>query len=57
MTRYDPGERYPTVDLSQSALRGAGLPEWRIADRRLEEQDVVLWDTFGSTHPRGKRRS
>ncbi|MFC4049920.1 primary-amine oxidase [Actinomadura syzygii] len=50
VTRYHPDERYPAGDYPNQHAGGAGLPEWTAADRPLEDQDLVLWHTFGSTH-------
>jgi primary-amine oxidase len=29
---------------------GAGLPRYAAADRDIDDQDIVLWHTFGMTH-------
>jgi primary-amine oxidase len=29
---------------------GAGLPEWTAGNRSIEDTDVVLWHTFGTSH-------
>ncbi|PZF83794.1 tyramine oxidase [Jiangella anatolica] len=50
VTRYDPDERFPAGDLVNQHPGGAGLPEYVAADRAIEDQDVVLWHTFGAVH-------
>jgi primary-amine oxidase len=50
VTRYDPAERYPAGDLVNQHPGGAGLPSYVAADRDIDDQDIVLWHTFGMTH-------
>ncbi|WP_240477439.1 primary-amine oxidase [Jiangella muralis] len=50
VTRYDPDERYPAGDLINQHPGGAGLPAYAAADRAIEDQDIVLWHTFGAVH-------
>ncbi|WP_255621500.1 primary-amine oxidase [Pseudonocardia sp. DSM 110487] len=50
VTRYDPAERYPAGDLVNQHPGGAGLPRYAAADRDIDDQDIVLWHTFGMTH-------
>lgn len=50
ITRYDPAERHPAGDLVNQHPGGAGLPEYVAADRSIEDQDIVLWHTFGTVH-------
>ncbi|SEF18426.1 primary-amine oxidase [Jiangella alba] len=50
VTRYDPAERYPAGDLINQHPGGAGLPRYVAADRAIEDQDIVLWHTFGAAH-------
>lgn len=52
VTRWDPAERYAAGDYPNQSdpEHPAGLPAWQRADRALEEEDVVLWYTFGATH-------
>jgi primary-amine oxidase len=46
VTRYDPAQRYAAGDLADAG----GLPAFVSGNRSLEDEDVVLWHTFGSTH-------
>ena len=46
VTRYDPAQRYAAGDLADAG----GLPAFVAGNRSLEDEDVVLWHTFGSTH-------
>jgi primary-amine oxidase len=50
VTRYDPAERFPAGDLINQHPGGAGLPQFVAADRSIEDQDIVLWHTFGAVH-------
>lgn len=50
VTAYSPEERYPSGDYVNQHRGGAGLPEYMAADRPLEQEDIVLWHTFGPTH-------
>ena len=50
VTKYDAEERYPAGNYPNQHAGGAGLPEWIRANRPLENEDVVLWHTFGPTH-------
>jgi primary-amine oxidase len=50
VTRYDAAERFPAGDYPNQHPGGAGLPAWTAADRPLEDEDVVVWHTFGATH-------
>ncbi|RIQ37400.1 primary-amine oxidase [Jiangella rhizosphaerae] len=50
VTRYDPAERFPAGDLINQHPGGAGLPAYVTADRAIEDQDIVLWHTFGAVH-------
>ena len=46
VTRYDPAQRYAAGDLAGAG----GLPAFVSGNRALEDEDVVLWHIFGSTH-------
>ncbi|SET21320.1 primary-amine oxidase [Geodermatophilus poikilotrophus] len=46
VTRYDPAQRYAAGDLADAG----GLPAFVSGNRSLEDEDVVLWHTFGATH-------
>jgi primary-amine oxidase len=50
VTPYSPDERYPAGDYPNQHAGGDGLPRWTAADRPLEDEDVVLWYTFGAHH-------
>lgn len=50
VTQYDAAERYSAGDFPNQHTGGAGIPAYQKADRGLENEDVVLWHTFGSTH-------
>lgn len=50
VTAYDPGQLRPAGHYPNQHPGGAGLPAWSAADRPLEDTDVVLWYTIGTTH-------
>lgn len=50
VTCYDPAERFPTGEYPNQHAGGDGLPAYQSANRSLEQQDVVVWYTFGSHH-------
>jgi primary-amine oxidase len=50
VTRYDHAERYPAGEFVYQNHGNAGLPEWVGADRPIDDEDIVLWHTFGLTH-------
>jgi primary-amine oxidase len=50
VTPYEPSERFAAGDYPNQHPGGAGLPEWTTADRDLDDQDVVVWYTFGHHH-------
>lgn len=50
VTPYREDERYPTGNLPNQHKGGAGLPEWTAADRSVDNEDLVVWHTFGLTH-------
>ncbi|MET4095780.1 primary-amine oxidase [Arthrobacter sp. UYCu712] len=50
VTQYDPAERYSAGDFPNQHSGGGGIPEFQKANRSLENEDVVLWHTFGPTH-------
>jgi primary-amine oxidase len=50
VTRHDDGERHPSGRYPYGQAQTVGLPQWCEADRALEETDVVLWYTVGTTH-------
>ncbi|MCM6778434.1 primary-amine oxidase [Nocardia sp. CDC159] len=50
VTAYDPDERYAAGDLVNQNPGGAGLPAYAAADRSVDNQELVVWHTFGITH-------
>ncbi|WP_071286679.1 primary-amine oxidase [Mycolicibacterium llatzerense] len=50
VTKYDPAERYPAGHIVNQHPGGDGLPQFVAQDRNIENDDVVLWHTFGLTH-------
>ncbi|MBW8797220.1 MAG: primary-amine oxidase [Streptomyces sp.] len=50
VTKYSPDERYPAGDFVNQSLGGGGLPDWIEADESIEDENIVLWHTFGLTH-------
>jgi primary-amine oxidase len=50
VTPFDPAERYPAGDYPNQHPGGAGLPEWTLANRSIEDTDVVVWYTMGNHH-------
>jgi primary-amine oxidase len=50
VTPYRRDERYPAGEYPNQHEGGDGLPRWTAADRPLENEDVVLWYTFGAHH-------
>jgi len=49
-TPFEATERRAAGDFPNQHAGGAGLPAWTTAGRSLEECDLVLWYTFGTTH-------
>jgi primary-amine oxidase len=50
VTRYDPAERYAAGDYPNQHGSPGGLLEYQKADRALENEDVVVWYSFGAHH-------
>jgi primary-amine oxidase len=50
VTPFDADERYAGGEYPNQHPGGAGLPEWTGRDRALENCDLVLWHTFGTSH-------
>lgn len=50
VTQYDAHERYAAGDFVNQHHGGGGLPAFVANDRSIEDQDIVLWHTFGLTH-------
>lgn len=43
-------ERWPAGDFTVQSTGGEGLPAWTKEDRGVENEDVVLWHSFGLLH-------
>jgi primary-amine oxidase len=50
VTPFRDDERYAAGDYPNQSTGGDGLTRWVQADRNIENEDVVLWYTFGHTH-------
>ncbi|MDX6599460.1 MAG: primary-amine oxidase [Gaiellales bacterium] len=50
VTRHDEAERHPSGRYPYGQTETVGLPQWSEADRPLDDCDVVLWYTVGTTH-------
>ncbi|CAN5351676.1 primary-amine oxidase [soil metagenome] len=50
VTAYEPGQMYAAGDYPNQNGRGGGLPEFVAADRSIEDQDIVVWYSFGAHH-------
>jgi primary-amine oxidase len=50
VTAYDEAQSHPAGTYTNQHPGGAGLPEYIAKDRPLEDTDVVLWHTFGTSH-------
>jgi primary-amine oxidase len=50
VTPYRENEKYAAGDYPNQSTGGDGLTRWIEADRNIENEDVVLWYTFGHTH-------
>ncbi|HEY0757090.1 MAG TPA: primary-amine oxidase [Ktedonobacteraceae bacterium] len=50
VTAYDPAERYAAGNYPNQQPGGDGLPTYVRQNRPLEQQDLVVWYTFGSNH-------
>jgi primary-amine oxidase len=50
VTPYDPREKFPSGDYPNQHPGGEGLPKWTMADRDVENTDVVVWYAFGAHH-------
>ena len=50
VTPYDQDERWPCGDFPVQSERDSGLAVWTLADRGIENADVVLWYVFGIHH-------
>jgi primary-amine oxidase len=50
VTPFDPAERYASGDYPNQHSGGDGLPRYIEANRNIENEDLVLWHSFGHTH-------
>ncbi len=50
VTKYDPAERYASGNFPNQHAGGDGLPKFIAQNRAIENEDIVLWHTFGHTH-------
>ena len=50
VTPHSPEELSAAGDYPNQSPGGAGLPRWTAQDRNLQDTDVVIWHTVGSTH-------
>ena len=50
VTRFAPGERYAAGEYPNQHPGGDGLPAWVEQRRPIENEDVVVWYTFGLHH-------
>lgn len=50
VTPYAPEERYASGEYPNQHAGGDGLPRYIQAGRSIENQDIVLWHSFGHTH-------
>ena len=50
VTQFDPSERYAAGDYPNQHTGGEGLPAMVAQGRSIENEDIVLWYTFGLHH-------
>jgi primary-amine oxidase len=50
VTRYAPEERYASGEFPNQHAGGDGLPKYIAQNRVIENQDIVVWHSFGATH-------
>jgi primary-amine oxidase len=50
VTPFDEDERHAGGEYPNQHSGGAGLPEWTAANRSIEDTNLVLWHTFGTSH-------
>jgi primary-amine oxidase len=50
VTRYAPDERYASGEFPNQHAGGDGLPKYIAQNRPIENEDIVVWHTFGATH-------
>lgn len=50
VTPYDPNEKYPAGDYPNQNEGGNGLPAYIKQNRKIENEPLVVWASFGPTH-------
>jgi len=50
VTRYAPDERYASGEFPNQHAGGDGLPKYINRNRNIDNEDIVVWHTFGHTH-------
>ena len=50
VTRFAPDERYASGEFPNQHAGGDGLPKFIAQNRAIENQDIVVWHSFGPTH-------
>ena len=50
VTPFAEDERHAGGEYPNQHPGGAGLPEWTAGNRSIEDTDLVLWHTFGTSH-------
>uniref|UniRef100_A0A914C2W9 Amine oxidase n=1 Tax=Acrobeloides nanus TaxID=290746 RepID=A0A914C2W9_9BILA len=50
VTPFNEDEKYAAGDFPNQSQGGDGLMKWTKQDRSIENQDIVVWYTFGHTH-------
>lgn len=50
VTPYDPDERFAGGLYVTLGKSGDGLPKWTVADRAIDDRDIIVWYTFGMRH-------
>ena len=50
VTKYEPSERYASGNFPNQHAGGDGLPKFIAQNRNIENEDIVVWHTFGHTH-------
>jgi primary-amine oxidase len=50
VTKFDPAERYASGEFPNQHAGGDGLPKYIAQNRGIENEDIVLWHSFGHTH-------
>ncbi len=50
VTQYDAAERYAAGDYPNQNPNPGGLPQWIEQNRSIEDEDIVVWYSFGLHH-------